>query len=302
MSNEIHEKFKSNLLKILQSEIQDYNSGIYKILNFKSTQIRNLINDYNPLVLSEELSTDTYNFLLKFFSLYYEKGSLHYKRRLFENYITNSNENEVLLHWVNKDQHYVKAIDSYNKSGKKSSKDYFIHKDLKGFLKSELNFFIRNEILGFEVLKKLEYEDLQIHLETAKIVEEIAIKLIDFLAQIENLQVLLWNKRNFVLETNYVITLDKIKEYAGESFFEKILFNILNNQEQMEEWFKLFEIKINNKSELAKGKTNKNSKWEHLTIDTKYFDEEFKWELTTALTLKNNLDTILDGILIKSEI
>jgi len=295
MSNEIHEKFKSDLLKILQSEIQDYDFGIYKILNFKRKQIQNLISNFNPLVLSEELSEDIHNFLLKFFSQYYEKGDLYYKRRLNENYITYSNENEVLLHWVNKDRHYVKSIDSYNKSGKIISKDYFIHKDLKGFLKSELNVFISNEILGFEVLKKLEYEDLQICLETAKVVEEIAIKIIDFLAQIENFQVQLWNKRNFVLETNYVITLDKVKEYAGESFLEKILHKILNNQEQMKEWFNLFEIKINNKSELTKSKTK------HLTIDTKYFDEEFKWELITALTHSQNLDNILDGILIKSE-
>jgi len=301
MINEIHEKFKSDLLKIFQSEIQDYDFGIYKILNFKRKQIQNLISNFNPLVLSEELSKNIHNFLLKFFSQYYEKGDLCYNKRHNENNITCSNENEVLLHWVNKDQHYVKSIDFYNKSGKIISKDYFIHKDLKGFLKSELNVFIRNEILGFEVLKKLEYEDLQIYLETAKVVEEIAIKIIDFLAQIENFQVQLWNKRNFVLETNYVITLDKVKEYAGESFLEQILHKILNNQEQMKEWFNLFEIKINNKSELIKSKTNNNSKWEHLTIDTKYFDEEFKWELITALTHSHNLDKILDGILIKSE-
>jgi len=301
MSNEIHEKFKSDLLKIFQSDIQDYNFGIYKILNFKRKHIHNLISDFNPLVISEEISKEIYKFLLDFFSQYYKKGYLYSSIRYNKNFTIHSNENAVLLHWVNKDQHYVKTIDLFNKSGKIYSKDYFIHKDLKGFLKSELNIFIRNEILGFEALKKLEYEDLQIYLETVKAVEEIAIKIIDFLAQIENLQVKLWNKRNIILETNYVISLDKVKEYAGESFLERNFSRILDNKEQMKEWLNFFEVKVNNKSELTKSIKNDNIKLKHLPIDTKYFDEEFKWELISALTHNHNLDNILDGTLIKSE-
>jgi adenine-specific DNA-methyltransferase len=45
--------------------------------------------------------------------------------------------------------------------------------------------------------------------------------------------------------------------------------------------------------------------WKRLPIDTKYFDEEFKWKLIVALTEKlpedRGIDDILDGILIKSE-
>jgi adenine-specific DNA-methyltransferase len=41
--------------------------------------------------------------------------------------------------------------------------------------------------------------------------------------------------------------------------------------------------------------------WKKLPIDTKYFNEDFKWKLLVALSENNNLDEILDGILIKSE-
>jgi adenine-specific DNA-methyltransferase len=301
MINKIHEKFKSDLLEILQPEIQDPNFGISKILNFKRKQIQNTISNIDPLVLPEELSKEIYSFLLKFFSQYYKNGDLYYEGRHYENSTTFSNENGVLLHWLNKDQHYVKSIDSYNKLGKKFSKDYFIHNDLKGFLKSELNIFIKNEILGFEAPEKLEYEDFQKDIEMARVIEKIAIEVIDLLAQIENFQLRIWNKRNFVLETNYVITLDKIKEYVGESFLKKILSKILTNTEQMKEWSDYFNFKDKNKSELAKNTQNDNYKWIHLPIDTKYFDDDFKWELITFLTHNNNLDTIIDGILIKSE-
>lgn len=52
-------------------------------------------------------------------------------------------------------------------------------------------------------------------------VKEIGETIIDFLAQIEDFQKKLWEKRKFVLKTDYVITLDRIKEYAGEEFFRK---------------------------------------------------------------------------------
>jgi adenine-specific DNA-methyltransferase len=301
MINKTQEKFKSNLLKILQPEIQDQNYGIYKVLNFKRKEIQNLLNNIYPLSLSEKLSEEIYNYLIYFFSQYYKKGLLNYKNRHNKYIISNFSENDILLHWANKDQYYVKSINLYNKSGKSSSNDYFIHKDLKNFLKSELNVFIKNEILEFGDLKELKPELLQENLVKAKFLEEIAINIINFLAQIENLQVHLWNKRNFIIETNYVITFDKIKEYAGEKFLEKNIDKILNNQRQKKEWLNLFKTKIDNNSEFTNNDNNINSDYEYLPIDTKYFDEEFKWELITAITINNNIDKILNGILIKSD-
>jgi len=183
---------------------------------------------------------------------------------------------------------------------RKNTTDYFIHKDLKGFLERELDFYIKNEFLRLDDLQVLEqsgyFDKLRLYLIGVRAFRKIALKIIEFLAQIENFQKKIWEKKKFVIDTHYVITLDKIKEYAGEKFLESILDEILSNEKQIEEWKELFGIEVKRKGDLKVGE-----EWKKLPIDTKYFDEEFKWKLLVALTEKNDLDKILDGILIKSE-
>lgn len=191
---------------------------------------------------------------------------------------------------------------------RRNTTDYFIHKDLKGFLERELDFYIKNEFLQLEDLQVLEqsryFDKLRLYLIGVKTFRNIALKIIEFLAQIENFQKKIWEKKKFVIDTHYVITLDKIKEYAGEEFLESILDEILNNENQLKEWKELFGIKVKGKEDLIvnEGQLKLNGReWKKLPIDTKYFDEKFKWKLLVALTERNNLDDILDGVLIKSE-
>ena len=49
-------------------------------------------------------------------------------------------------------------------------------------------------------------------LKQLKIIKEIAYKVIDFIAQFEDELVKIWNKPKFVLNSNYVITLDRIPD------------------------------------------------------------------------------------------
>ncbi|SHH23914.1 site-specific DNA-methyltransferase [Thermosipho atlanticus] len=191
---------------------------------------------------------------------------------------------------------------------RRNTTDYFIHKDLKGFLERELDFYIKNEFLQLEDLQVLEesgyFDKLRLYLIGVRAFRNIALKIIEFLAQIENFQKKLWEKKKFVIDTHYVITLDKIKEYAGEEFLESILDEILNNEKQLKEWKELFGIDIKGKDDLIlnNGQLQLNGKeWKKLPIDTKYFDEEFKWKLLVSLSKNNDLDEILDGVLIKSE-
>ena len=71
-------------------------------------------------------------------------------------------------------------------------------------------------------------------LETAKLVYEIAIQIVDFLAQIEEFQRRLWLKKKFVLSTDYCLTLD----HVPEEFYPEIA----QNTDQCEEWKDLFHI------------------------------------------------------------
>jgi adenine-specific DNA-methyltransferase len=188
---------------------------------------------------------------------------------------------------------------------RRNTTDYFIHKDLKNFLERELDFYIKNEFLKLEDLQVLEesgyFDKLRLYLIGVRAFRKIAQKIIEFLSQIENFQKKLWEKKKFVVETNYVITLDKIKEYAGDEFLEKITDEILGNEKQLNEWKELFGVEVKGKDDLLIKNELLEKKWKKLPLDTKYFSDDFKWNLICAISKDKNLDDILDGILIKSE-
>jgi adenine-specific DNA-methyltransferase len=154
----------------------------------------------------------------------------------------------------------------------------------------QLDYFIKSEVLNYETLSEEKYLDK--HITRAKVVKEVGEKIIDFLAQIEDFQKKLWEKKKFVIETHYVITLDRIKEWAGEEFYREVLKKVLQNKAQLEEWERLGFGRFEREWDLVGKK---------LPIDTGYFDERFKWELLERISEKVNLDDALDGLLIKSE-
>jgi len=198
--------------------------------------------------------------------------------------ILNKVQDNILKLELSKDYKNEKPLLLYqlNRFSAKNTKDYFIHKNLKRFLSEQLDYFIKSEVLSIETLEKEKYLDK--HITRAKVVREIGEDIIDFLSQIEDFQKRLWEKKKFVIRTEYVITTDRIPE----EFYEEIW----GNKKQKKEWKDLgFEIP-KRKNEL------KNKK---LPIDTKYFSQEFKERLLEKLTEKADLDELLDGILIKSE-
>jgi adenine-specific DNA-methyltransferase len=177
-----------------------------------------------------------------------------------------------------------------NRFTAKNTRDYFIHKNLRKFLMGQLDYFIKSEVLNYETLSEEKYLDK--HITRAKVVKEVGEKIIDFLAQIEDFQKKLWEKKKFVIQTHYVITLDRIKEWAGEEFYREVLKKVLQNSTQLEEWERLGFGRFEREEELEGKK---------LPIDTGHFDERFKWELLERISERVNLDDALDGLLIKSE-
>jgi len=169
-----------------------------------------------------------------------------------------------------------------NRFTAKNTRDYFIHKNLKKFLSEQLDYFIKSEVLDIETIERERFLDK--HITRAKVVREIGEAIIDFLSQIEDFQKRLWEKKKFVIKTEYVITTDRIPE----EFYDEIW----KNEKQKKEWEELgFEIP-------RKKEDLKNSK---LPVDTKHFSSEFKEKLLEKLTEEKDLDDLLDGLLIKSE-
>ena len=177
-----------------------------------------------------------------------------------------------------------------NRFTAKNTRDYFIHKNLKKFLSEQLDYFIKSEVLNYETLSKEKYLDK--HITRAKTVKEIGEKIIDFLAQIEDFQKRLWEKKKFVIKTEYVITLDRIKSWTNEEFYKKVIKKVLNNPHQLKEWEALGFGKIETEEDLEDKK---------LPIDTRYFDEDFKFELLEKISENVEIEDALDGLLIKSE-
>ncbi len=187
-----------------------------------------------------------------------------------------------------------------NKYTTKNTSDYFIHKDLKKFLDRELDFYIKNEILHLDNI--MQEDDINFNIKRIRAFKAISTKIIDFLSQIEDFQKAIWKKKKFVISTDYVITLDKLKEYTSEDFVKSMIPKILTNEAQIKEWSNLFDITIENETSLVENRTLEDIIYKKLPLDTKNFGDDFKWRLLNALAESGQaLDKILDGVLIKSE-
>ena len=116
----------------------------------------------------------------------------------------------------------------------RNTMDYFIHKDLGSFLRRELDFYIKNEIVHLDDIEISEDSRMIAYFAKVKVFRTIARYLIDFLTQLEKFQKKLWLKKKFVTETNYCVTLDRVPEDFHTEITE--------NKKQMEEWKKLFAI------------------------------------------------------------
>ncbi|QNL87478.1 site-specific DNA-methyltransferase [Pseudomonas sp. SD17-1] len=176
----------------------------------------------------------------------------------------------------------------------RNTMDYFIHKNLGGFLRRELDFYIKNEIIRLDDIEAADVPRVDEYLKKLRVLRKIARRIVDFLAQLEDFQKKLWLKKKFVVETQYCITLDRIPE----SFYAEIAAN----EQQREEWVKLFaidEIKDSAQSGYSTPLTiNFLKENQFLVIDTRLFPEPFKYKLVSSL---DKLDENTTGNLLHSD-
>ncbi len=182
----------------------------------------------------------------------------------------------------------------------KNSFDYFIHKDLGGFLRRELDLYLKTEVLNLDDLALGDAARLRRALARVRTVRRVAEKIIAFLAQLEDFQKRLWLKKKFALETQYCVTLDR----APETLYPEIAANAA----QREEWVELFAI-----DEIAGDLGNGNAGYGEplsvgflkanpfLVLDTRHFDADFTDRLLAALSDAGPLDEQMDGLLVHGE-
>ncbi len=220
--------------------------------------------------------------------------------------------------WEEKDGKSL-LLRKLNHYTKKNTYDFFIHKDLKGFLQRELDYYIKSELVNVDDLYVLEseehYERVRHNFKLIKVFKNIADTIIDFLAQIENFQKKLWEKKKFVISTEWVITIDKLAAWLDEEDFEKIVTEALKNEKQIAEWQKLFgeeifdkwenigieDLKVKNGGQAEISFAENKQEWKKLPIDTVHFPNDFKTALLTELSEKINLEEEADGLVIHSD-
>ena len=182
----------------------------------------------------------------------------------------------------------------------KNSFDYFIHKDLGGFLRRELDLYLNTEVLNLDDLEQGDVPRLDRALARVRATRHIGGKIIDFLAQLEDFQKQLWLKKKFILETNWCVTLDRVPE--------ALYPEIATNTAQCEEWVELFAVDEIPGDLINGGATYSNPPSvdflkanPYLVLDTRHFDRDFTDQLLTALSDAGSLDEQLDGLLVHGE-
>jgi len=171
--------------------------------------------------------------------------------------------------------------------------DYFINKNARAFLREQLDLWL------YQYMFSGQTEFSQTRVRQLQVIKDIACRIIDVIAQFEDELVRIWNKPKFVLNSNYVITLDRVA--ARDAGMVQRLAEHPGFSAQVEEWRKLGMVNNGFSAEAIweEGLFGErlNPRFQHLPLDTCYF-KDIELEI---LGLFDNLDQELDGWLIKSE-
>ena len=179
---------------------------------------------------------------------------------------------------------------------RRNTSDFFIHKDLKGFLSRELDFYLKNEVLNLEEMEAAGEGLAEGWFQLMRLIKGIGLIIIEFLAQIENFQKMLWEKKKFITETFYVITVGNIPE----TFYPEIA----ENEAQWEEWEKILAIDtlpqdlFSGNWRTPEGRITFLKAYPSLPLDTRNFPPDFTDRLLASF---DDLDEMTDGLLVHSE-
>ena len=168
----------------------------------------------------------------------------------------------------------------------KNTADYFIHKDLGGFLRRELDFYIKNEVMHLDDVQNAgAFADIEKNLRMIQCLRTISLELIAFLAQLEDFQKKLWLKKKFVVSSHYCITLDRVPEALWPE--------VVANERQWAQW-----CDLGMRDAAAAGTVDDLRHQPFLMVDTAIYSTEFKTKLLQQVP---SLDEDTDGLLVHSD-
>ncbi|MFJ3046475.1 site-specific DNA-methyltransferase [Herbaspirillum chlorophenolicum] len=168
----------------------------------------------------------------------------------------------------------------------KNTADYFIHKDLGGFLQRELDFYVKNEVMHLDdVQNAWVFADIEKNLRMIQCLRSIALELVAFLAQLEDFQKKLWLKKKFVVSSHYCITLDRVPEALWPE--------VVANELQWKQWKQLGVWDGDEQGSMEALKAAP-----YRMVDTSLFDSEIAQKLVASI---ESIDEAACGLLINSD-
>lgn len=118
----------------------------------------------------------------------------------------------------------------------RNTSDFFIHKNLKKFLTEELKQYINGEVRAFDPMNEVPNDDLT--QKKAFVINNICAEIISFLSNIEDFKKKVFTKKKFIKKSKNLVPVGEI----DSKYYEKII----NNENQIEEWAKLYDIDSEN--------------------------------------------------------
>ena len=168
----------------------------------------------------------------------------------------------------------------------KNTADYFIHKDLGGFLRRELDFYIKNEVMHLDDVQNAgAFADIEKNLRMIQCLRGIGLELITFLAQLEDFQKKLWLKKKFVVSSHYCITLDRVPEALWPE--------VVANAQQWARWKQLGVWDGDTQGTMEDLRAAP-----YRMIDTVLFNDAFKYRLLESI---GDIDGNLNGVLVNGD-
>jgi adenine-specific DNA-methyltransferase len=179
---------------------------------------------------------------------------------------------------------------------RRNTADFFIHKDLKGFLSRELDFYLKNEVLNLDEMEAAGEQLSEGWFQLVRLIKHVGARIIEFLAQIEDFQKMLWEKKKFVTETFYLIAIGAIPD----AFYQEIA----ECEAQWEEWKTLVSLDeaqtdlFTNGASMNERRVACLKTHPTLMLDTRHFPPDFTDRLLASF---EHLDEMTDGLLVHSE-
>ena len=177
---------------------------------------------------------------------------------------------------------------------RRRTSDFFIHRDLSGFLERELEYYLRSEVLSLSSLAAGGEASADAWLDKMRVIREVGRNVIEFLAQIESFQKMLWEKHKFVVDTQYCVSMGLVPE--------EFLSAVLKCEAQWKEWRDLGCVSdddtlfASDDEPIARHDFLKRCRG--LLVDTRHFESSF---VDNLLATVDDIDGKTDGVAIKSE-